>query len=82
MSGRSRFQKKRGAWCGHAESEHIGHLGGGIEWTVGFIPCNWQKKKKKDLRVVSPRVVDENMDMDNKKHGDNIKIISGLKNVK
>ena len=40
------------------------------------------KKKKKDLRVVSPRVVDENMDMDNKKHGDNIKIISGLKNVK
>ena len=39
-------------------------------------------KKKKDLRVVSPRVVDENMDMDNKKHGDNIKIISGLKNVK
>ena len=47
MRGRSRFQKKRGAWCGHAESEHIGHLGGGIEWTVGFIPCNWQKKKKK-----------------------------------
>ena len=41
-----------------------------------------KKKKKKDLRVVSPRVVDENMDMDNKKHGDNIKIISGLKNVK
>lgn len=24
------------------------------------------KKKQKDLRVVSPRVVDENMDMDNK----------------
>ena len=31
MRGRSRFQKKRGVWCGHVESEHVGHLGEGIE---------------------------------------------------
>ena len=49
---------------------------------LDLYPVTGKKKKKKDLRVVSLRVVDENMDMDNKKHGDNIKIISGLKNVK
>lgn len=59
---RNTSQKKRGAWSGCVESEHVGIWIEMLNKQLDLYPGT----ENKDLSVFSPRIVVENVDMDNK----------------